>query len=245
MTIELHASRIRCALAFRPGRLRSRLPGRCSRLPALQVPRSDFGFARLAVPRAAVLLRRAHPLENLGEPEVDLAPLHVDLDDLHARPVAEPVHPPGVLSAQDVRTLDEPVVVVGHRRDVDHALDEVLDQLDEQAERRHAGDVAVELVADLVGHEADLLPLHQLALGVVGAPLALGRVPGDLRQVVGQLLAAIRPSSPCRDSRSVRWTTRSGIAADRRREVRVALGRQAEVPEVLTGRSAPSASSAA
>ena len=35
--------------------------------------------------------------------------------------------------------LDEPVVVVGHRRDVDHAFDEVLDQLDEQAERGHAG----------------------------------------------------------------------------------------------------------
>ena len=53
----------------------------------------------------------------------------------------------------------------------------------------------------------------------------------DLRQLVGQLLAAI-PDIPCRDSRSVRWTTRSGIAADRRREVRVAVGRQAEVAEV-------------
>ena len=38
----------------------------------------------------------------------------------------------GVLSAQDVRTLDEPVIVVGHRRDVHHALDEVFDQLDVQ-----------------------------------------------------------------------------------------------------------------
>ena len=117
--------------------------------------------------------------------------------------------PAGVLAAQDVRTLDEPVVVVGHRRDVNHALDEVLDQLDEQAERGDAGDVALELVADLVRHEADLLPLHQLALRVVGAALALGRVARHLRQVVGQLLAPFL-RIPCRDSRSVRCTTRSG-----------------------------------
>ena len=94
----------------------------------------------------------------------------------------------GVLAAQHVRALDEPVVVVGHRRDVDHAFDEVLDQLDEQAEGGDAGDVAVELVADLVRHEADLLPLDQLALGLGGAPLALGGVPAHLRQVLGQLL---------------------------------------------------------
>ena len=61
---------------------------------------------------------------------------------------------------------------------------------------RHAGDVALELVADLVGHEADLLPLHQLALGVVGAALALGGVARHLRQVLGQLLAPLRPIMP-------------------------------------------------
>ena len=88
----------------------------------------------------------------------------------------------------------EPVVVVGHRRDMDQALDEMFDELDEQAECRHAGDVAFELVADLVRHEADLLPLHQLAFGIVGAALALRRVPRNLRQVLGQLVLAIRRS---------------------------------------------------
>ena len=56
-----------------------------------------------------------------------------------------------------------------------------------QAERADAGDVAVELVADLVGHEPDLLPLHQLALGVVGPALALRRVARDLGQILRQL----------------------------------------------------------
>ena len=77
-----------------------------------------------------------HRLENLGDPEVDLAPLEIDLDDLHADAIAEPEHAAVVLAAQDVRALDEPVVVVGHRRHVHHALDEVLDELDVEAERR-------------------------------------------------------------------------------------------------------------
>ena len=70
-------------------------------------------------------------------------------------------------------------------------FDEVLDQLDVQPERADAGDVALELVADLVGHEPDLLPLHELALGIGGAPLALRGVPRDLRQVLGQLVAPL------------------------------------------------------
>ena len=74
---------------------------------------------------------------------------------------------------------------------MDHAFDEVLNQLDEQPEGRHPGDVAVELVADLVGHEADLLPLHQLALGIVGPSFSLRRMPGDLRHVFGELLRAV------------------------------------------------------
>ena len=77
------------------------------------------------------------------------------------------------------------------RRDVHQALDVVLDELDEQAERRDAGDVAVEDVADLVGHEPHLLPLQQLALGLVGAPLASRRCAGRLRQILFELLAPL------------------------------------------------------
>ena len=119
--------------------------------------------------------------------------------------VAEPIDLLRVLAAQHVRALEEPVVVVGHRRDVDHAFDEVLDQLDEQAERRDAGDVALEFIADLVGHELHLLPLQQLALGVVGAALHLRGVARDLRQLLGPLLArsSVEQSVPRRAQRAM------------------------------------------
>ena len=106
-------------------------------------------------------------------------------------------------------------------------------ELDVQAERGDAGDVAVELVADLVRHEADLLPLHQLALGVVGAALALGRVARDLRQVLGQLRLALLVHAAVARLAQRAVDDQVGIAADRRGEVRVAVGREAEVPEVL------------
>ena len=145
----------------------------------------------------AALLRRgprspfADALEDLDQAEVDLPHLHVDADDLHLHLVAEAIDLLRVLAAQQVRALDEPVVVVGHRRHVHQALDEVLDQLDEQAERGDAGDVALEFVADLVGHELHLLPLQQLALRIVGAPLHLRGVARHLRQLLGPLLARL------------------------------------------------------
>src|SRR5262245_37941199 len=138
----------------------------------------------LAAPPPAVRLGRADAIENLRQSQIHLPPLHVDLDDLHPHAIAEPVDATRVLALEDVRPLPEPVVVVGHRRDVDEPLDEVLDQLDEEPERGHAGDVAVDLVADLVRHEADLLPLHQLALCLVGAPLAIRRMTRHFREIL-------------------------------------------------------------
>src|SRR5829696_4624703 len=118
-----------------------------------QVP-LGFGLG-LAAARAAIRLGDPHAVQDADQSEIDLPALHIHLDHLHAHLVAKPVDLAGVFAAHDVRALDEPVVVVGHRRHVHHALDEVLDQLDEEAEGGHAGDVTVELVADLVGHEAD------------------------------------------------------------------------------------------
>ena len=166
-------------------------PAACARPASPSLPNAARGLG-------SALLRRgprfssglAHAFEDVDQPEIDLAALHVDLDDLDAHLVAEPVDLAGVLAVQDVRLLDEAVVVVGHRRDVHHAFDEVLDQLDVQAEGADAGDVALELVADLVRHEADLLPLHQLALGVGGPTFALGGVARHLGQVFGQLVDA-------------------------------------------------------
>src|SRR5204863_271416 len=86
-------------------------------------------------------------------------PPHRHPGDLGHDLVAEPIALPRVLAEQHVLAVDEAVVVVGHARDVHQAVDEVLDELHEQPERRHPDHVALELLADLVGHEADLLPL--------------------------------------------------------------------------------------
>ena len=64
----------------------------------------------------------AHGVQDLAQPEVDLPPLEVHANHLHVDLVAEPVDAAVLLAAQQVRALDEAVVVVGHRRDVHHAL---------------------------------------------------------------------------------------------------------------------------
>src|SRR5581483_1463606 len=88
---------------------------------------------RLAASRPAFAF--THAFEDLDEAEVHLPHFHVDADDLDLHLVAEPIDLVRVLAAQHMRALDEPVIVIGHRRDMHHALDEVLDQFDEQTER--------------------------------------------------------------------------------------------------------------
>src|SRR5262245_49193458 len=103
-------------------------------LPPLLVLRRRAAAARAVRPFA-------NTIEDVDEAEIDLAQLEVHADDLDLHLVAQPIHFLRVLAAQQVPALHEPVVIVAHRRDVDHALDEMLDELDEQAERRDAGDV--------------------------------------------------------------------------------------------------------
>jgi hypothetical protein len=95
--------------------------------PALLVLRRRAAAARTAI-------AFANAVENFHEAEIDLALLHVDADHLHLHLVAEPVHLARVLASQHVGALDEPIVVVGHRRHVHEPLDEVLDELDEEPE---------------------------------------------------------------------------------------------------------------
>ncbi len=186
---------------------------------------------RFALARAAVLFGFANRRQDVGDAQVELPPLHVDANDLHLHTIAQAEDAPGVLAAQDVLPLDEPVIVIRHRRHVHQTFDEMLHELDEQSECGDAGDVAVELVTDLVGHEADFLPLHQLPLGVVGAALALRGVARDFRQILRQLLDAVaRHPLPRLAQRAVDDEVR--VSADRRREVRVAARREAEVPHV-------------
>ena len=112
-------------------------------------------------------------------------------------------------------------------------FDEVLDELDEEPERGDAGDVALEFVADLVGHEPHLLPLQQLTLGIVGPPLHVRRVPRHFRQLLDRTPRAPRPPASLTRRAQRAMDDQIRIAADRRREVRVALRREAEMTEVL------------
>src|SRR5438067_8707423 len=80
---------------------------------------------RAAAPRAS--LPFAHAFQNLDEPEVDLTLLHVHADDLHLHLVPEAIDLVRVLAAQQMRALDETVVIVRHRRHVNQAFDEMLD----------------------------------------------------------------------------------------------------------------------
>src|SRR5438309_6290201 len=187
---------------------------------------------RFAAARTAIAFRCADLLEDLHEAEIDLAPFHIHFDHLHAHLVAETINLAGVLAAHDVRTLHEAVVIVSHRGYVHHAFHEVLDELDIQTKRGDARDVTLEFIANLVRHEPDLLPLHELALGVIGPPLALRRVTRGLRQLLRQLfLAVVRHAVPRLAQRAVHDQIR--IAPDGRREMRVARSRETEVSEVL------------
>jgi hypothetical protein len=139
-------------------------------------------------PRGRVALRTASRIST--RPRLHLAPFHIDAHDLHLHPVAETVDPFRVLTLQRVLLLDKAVVVVAHARNVHQAFDEVLDELDEEAEGGHSGHVTLELLAHLVRHEADLLPLQQLTLRVIRTPLHLRGVAADFGQLLFQFLAS-------------------------------------------------------
>ena len=108
----------------------------------------------------------------------------------------------------------------------------MLDQLHEQPEPGHPGHVTGELIADLVRHEPDLLPLDDLPLGLL-CPALHGRcMPPDIRQLVSQFLHAFhrRAAFPRLAQQPVHDEIR--VSANRRRKVRVGLRRQAEVADV-------------
>ena len=145
----------------------------------------------LAPDRPARVLFPPDGFQNLDQTQIDLPSLHIHAHHLDEHLVAESIDAFGVLAAQHMLLLDEAVVVVGHARDVYEPFNEMLDELDEEPIRSDAGDVAVELVADLVRHEADLLPLQQLAFRLVCPPLPLGRVPRDFGKFLVQFVTAL------------------------------------------------------
>src|SRR5580700_6961400 len=81
------------------------------------------------------------------------------------------------------RVLVVGVEVIGKRVQRDQSFNKQVSELDEEAELCDTGDQSVEILADAILHELDLLPLHQFTLSIVGAALGLARLFGDLVQL--------------------------------------------------------------
>ncbi len=71
------------------------------------------------------------------------------------------------------------VVVVAERVDGNESLDEEVVELDEEAVFGGVENHGVEVFADAVAHELDLLPLDEFAFGFGGAALGLAGFLGD------------------------------------------------------------------
>jgi len=83
-------------------------------------------------------------------------------------------------------------------------FDEQVGEFDEEAELGDAGDQAVEVFAHAVLHELDLLPLHEFALGFVGATLGVAGFLGDVVEFVEWM----GPPSGASASRCAAWSRR-------------------------------------
>jgi len=98
----------------------------------LNAGKRDAAVAKL---REALDLWRGPALSDF-EYEEFAQPYVRRLNDLHLDAIAELIHLMRVLAAQRMALLEKTIVIVRHARNVDHPLDEVLHELDEQAERR-------------------------------------------------------------------------------------------------------------
>ena len=127
--------------------------------------------------------------------------------------------------------------IVSQTGDRHQTLDEEVLQRHEHAEGCHTGDEGVEIAADLVLHEHDLLPEEALALRGFRPPLALGGEGGDLGEplvdgleVLGGDRAALHEQP-----RELPVHDQVRIATDRRGEVAVVRRRERVVAAALRG----------
>ena len=104
----------------------------------------------------------------------------VDAVHEHSNPLTQAVDLSVALADDLARVFVVGVAVVDQRVQRDQSFDKQIGELDKESELGDADDQAVEVFADAILHELDLLPLHQLALGFVGAALGVAGLFGDL-----------------------------------------------------------------
>src|ERR1043165_839657 len=110
-------------------------------------------FSGIAVPTCS------RGSSDLRQTKLDLVAVLVDRLHLDQNVVAEAELAARGVAAQAVLALAEHPKVAADRRHRHHPLHEDLVELDEEPERRDAGDDPAEALPDFVAHEDDLLPL--------------------------------------------------------------------------------------
>src|SRR5688572_7040688 len=194
---------------------------------ASRFPRTSSTMRTLARGGVGLAMpQRCKTYARSGRHEVDLAGFQVDAHQLDGHAVGEAPALAGTLAEELVARGVELEVVAAELGDVHQAVDEVVVEGDEQAERRDAGDAAGEGAADVVAHVIALEPVLDVAAGVVGAPLGVGAVAAE-RLPVG---LGVRFVGQHRLDGTMHQQIR--IAPDRRSEVHVGFEGEAEVADV-------------
>ena len=124
------------------------------------------------------------------------------------------------------------VVVPRQVGDVYQTFDVQLIELDEETERRHAGDVRAVLLADLVHHELALERLFRIAGRFVGTALVVGTVFAQRHHIV-LAVTVVATLLLAEDVLDATMHQQIRITPDRRGEVSVVRQRQSEMAAVV------------
>src|SRR5436190_15177209 len=172
--------------------------------------------------------RAAGVSHALYQAEIQLATVDIDVCDLDANDIAQPIAVAAAIAGESVCLFVEPIEVIVERIDVNQTFRRQLDALDEEAEILDARDHRIHRLADSLGEIAQQLDLLQLALGRLGPLLALAALVAEhdhpLQIIDRSLAAGQRLDHPV--DRQVR------IATDRRREMAIVLLGQRKMPLV-------------
>ena len=120
--------------------------------------------------------------------EIDLARVQVHAHQLDRHPVREAVAPAGTLAEEHVTRGIELEVVATELGDVHKAVDEIVVERYEQAERHHPGNAAGERAADVVAHVVALEPVLDVAARFVGASLGFRAMAAERFPVLFDIL---------------------------------------------------------
>ena len=167
-----------------------------------------------------------------GQFEVDLAIVQRYPGNLNTHPVTQTVDTARTLTHQPVADRVVVIIIVGQSGNMYKALDIHAIELDEDAERGHRTDGALEHLAHLVEHVLALEPVDHVARGLVGTAVGHRAMIADHQHVL-MGVGKIPGLAPGQHMTYRAVHEQVGIAPDRRSEMRIGLLRQTKVTEKL------------